>query len=100
MRITKSVSSDYMWSKDWFFVYTETEETSKCTYLKAEMDVGDNVDDEWMVACILMEVSKQIGNVAVILSLSTNVRSKCRTRTAIFSSSRRHNYFPTGWIPK
>lgn len=39
-----------MWSKDWFFVYTETEETSKCSYLKAEMDVGDNVDDEWMVA--------------------------------------------------
>ena len=67
MRIANSVSVDYVWNKDWFFVYKETEETPNYAYLKVEMDVGDSVEDEWMVARILLEVSNQIDDVAVIM---------------------------------
>lgn len=100
MRIANSVAVDYVWSKDWFFVFKETEETQNFAYLKVEMDVGDNVEDEWMVACVLMEVSKQIHSVAVSLRLCTQARFKSRTRTAISSSSKQRSCSPIGWIRK
>ena len=100
MKIAKSVSVNTIWNKDWFFVYKETEETQRYSFLKVEMDVGDSVEDEWMVACILMEVSSQIDDVAVILWVQTHARSNCRMRTGIFFSSRRRSRSPTGWIQK
>lgn len=82
MEVASELVKDYLWYKDWFYLYTKTESTREgleYSFLQASMDVGDCIDDEWTVSYILLELSKRFPNLVVyLLSLFHHVcRFKC-----------------------
>lgn len=70
MEMIDSLSHSYLWNKDWFFLFRaddKSREGIEYSYLKADMDVSDSVEDEWVVAYLIREISKRYDNLAVLV---------------------------------
>ncbi|KNB42406.1 hypothetical protein JH06_4792 [Blastocystis sp. subtype 4] len=70
MEVVESLSHSYLWNKDWFYlirVDEKSREGIEYSYLKADMDVADSVEDEWVVAYLALEISKRYDNLAIQL---------------------------------
>lgn len=98
-----SLSRSYLWNKDWFYlvrVDEKSREGVEYSYLKADMDVADSVEDEWVVAYLALELSKRYDNLAVAIVNDVDCRSNSEMVMEIIFSLRQLRTFQNGWNRK
>lgn len=74
MKEAIQISKDYLWYQDAFYLVTDSflstvplTEGKRMYYLRGDMDVGDSIEDEWVIAYIAFELSKMHSNLIVQL---------------------------------
>ena len=100
MEVVESLSHSCLWNKDWFYlirVDEKSREGIEYSYLKADMDVADSVEDEWVVAYLALEISKRYDNLAVSITMGLNSRFNSKIVMEIICSLRQPNIFQIGW---
>ena len=93
MNEANEYTSNYFWYQDAFYLVTESfKSTMPLTegklmyYLRGDIDVGDSIEDEWVIALIAYELSKKHHNLIVCIFSCVNHRSNCSMRTVISCS--------------
>uniref|UniRef100_A0A2A4JKI8 Protein ecdysoneless n=1 Tax=Heliothis virescens TaxID=7102 RepID=A0A2A4JKI8_HELVI len=63
----KSKSKDYIWHRDEFLVYVPlvNKDTDQPRYLCSTTCFGDNLEDEWFIVHIILELSKQYNDLII-----------------------------------
>ena len=87
MKEANEIASDYFWYQDAFYLVTESfKSTMPLTegklmyYLRGDIDVGDSIEDEWVIALIVYELSKRHHDLIVRTSSYVNRRFNCSMR--------------------
>lgn len=87
MKEANEIASDYFWYQDAFYLVTESfKSTMPLTegklmyYLRGDIDVGDSIEDEWVIALIVYELSKRHHDLIVCTSSYVNRRFNCSMR--------------------
>ena len=78
MREAIQIAKGYLWYQDAFFLVTDSflstsplTEGKRMYYLRGDMDVGDSIEDEWVIAYIAFELSKKHSNLIVLIPPSS-----------------------------
>ena len=74
MQEVGEMTKDVLWYQDSFFLRTESFKSTRplspneqLFYLRADTNVGDSVEDEWIIAYLLYKLSEKHSNLIVFV---------------------------------